>query len=83
MLTQASFVASKIMAWVDRASSRDLFDLWLLARADAIDRSAAQLFARYGQTGKPPTGDLFASAPEETRWHQELSGQDPPRRHGS
>jgi len=83
VLTQASFVASKIMAWVDRASSRDLFDLWLLARADAIDRSAAQLFARYGQTGKPPTGDLFASAPEETRWHQELSGQDPPRRHGS
>lgn len=75
VLTLPSFVAAKTMAWTDRAAPRDLYDLWLLTRRGAIDDAAAQLFARHGQTGKPPTGDLFRHAPEETRWRQELSGQ--------
>lgn len=73
VLTLPSFVAAKIMAWVDRAAPRDLYDLWLLARRGTLDD--AGLFARYGQTGRPPTADLFGDAPDETRWRQELSGQ--------
>jgi len=75
VLTLPSFVAAKTMAWADRAAPRDLYDLWLLAGRGAIDGAAAGLFARHGQTGKPPTGDLFRQAPDETRWRQELSGQ--------
>jgi hypothetical protein len=75
VFTEAAFVASKTVAWFTRASPRDLFDLWLLAQAGAIDSSAADLFVRYGPTNKPPTSDLFAHAPETTRWHRELSAQ--------
>jgi hypothetical protein len=74
VLTLESFVAAKIMAaWVDRATPRDLYDLWLLTQRGTLDD--AGLFARYGQTGRPPTGDLFTTAPDEIRWRQELSGQ--------
>jgi hypothetical protein len=73
VLTLESFVAAKVMAWVDRAAPRDLYDLWLLTRRGSIDD--AGLFARYGQTGKPPTADLFTTPPDETRWRHELSGQ--------
>jgi predicted nucleotidyltransferase component of viral defense system len=75
VLTLPSFVAAKIMAWVDRATPRDLYDLWLLTQREAVDDTAAALFARHGQTGRPPSGDLFTTAPDETRWRQELSGQ--------
>jgi hypothetical protein len=73
--TRAAFVAAKTVAWIDRAAPRDLFDLWSLARIGAIDSSAARLFARHGPTNKPPTGELFANAPQEDRWRRELSGQ--------
>lgn len=63
------------MAWVDRAASRDLYDLWLLTRRGAVDDDAIRLFVRYGQTGRSPTGELFSCAPDETRWRQELSAQ--------
>lgn len=75
VLTLPAFVAAKTMAWVDRAASRDLYDLWLLTQRGAIDEDAARLYARFGQTGRPPTGDLFTQPPDETRWRQELSGQ--------
>lgn len=75
VLTLPAFVAAKTMAWVDRAASRDLYDLWLLTQRGAIDEDAARLYARFGQTGRPPTGDLFTQSPDETRWRQELSGQ--------
>ncbi len=75
VLTLPSFVAAKTMAWLDRAAPRDLYDLWLLTHRHAIDEDAARLFTRYGQTGRPPTGELFTHAPDETRWRQELSGQ--------
>lgn len=73
VLTLPAFVAAKLMAWADRAAPRDLYDLWLLTQRGALDDVG--LFARYGQTGKPPTADLFTTAPDETRWRQELSGQ--------
>jgi predicted nucleotidyltransferase component of viral defense system len=75
VFTQAAFAASKAVAWFNRAAPRDLFDLWLLAQAGALDSAAAELFARYGPTNARPTVDLFSQAPDEVRWRQELSGQ--------
>lgn len=71
----ASFAAAKTTAWLDRVASRDLFDLWLLARAGAIDASAAELFRRYGPTNAPPLPTMFSRAPAETAWRLELSAQ--------
>ena len=75
VFTPASFAASKTMAWTDRAASRDLFDLWLLAESGAISSEAAQLFRKYGPTNEPPTRNLFAQALDETVWRRDLAGQ--------
>jgi predicted nucleotidyltransferase component of viral defense system len=75
VLTRPAFVASKTAAWVDRAASRDLFDLWLLAASGAIDSDAAALFKKYGPTNRVPTSNLFSQSPDETSWRRELSGQ--------
>lgn len=73
--TMASFAAAKTVAWIDRAASRDLYDLWLLAQAGAIDAVAAQLFRQYGPTNKPPTASMFSRSLDETKWRLDLSGQ--------
>ncbi|MCO1579075.1 nucleotidyl transferase AbiEii/AbiGii toxin family protein [Crossiella sp. SN42] len=70
-----SFVAWKTVAWLDRAASRDLYDLWSLARLGAIDHNSATLFARHGPTNKPPAPAMFATAPEEAEWRRDLSEQ--------
>lgn len=49
VLTPAAFVAAKLAAWIDRHASRDLYDLWALAKAGRIDVEAARLYSRYGQ----------------------------------
>ncbi|RZS41063.1 nucleotidyltransferase AbiEii toxin of type IV toxin-antitoxin system [Herbihabitans rhizosphaerae] len=73
--TAAAFAAAKTVAWMDRAASRDLFDLWLLSQAGAINGEAADLFARHGPTAKAPAVSLFNRAPNESTWHRDLSGQ--------
>lgn len=73
--TAAAFAAAKTVAWMDRATVRDLFDLWLLAQAGAITADAAHLFARHGPTATPPTQALFSHPPDETHWRRDLSGQ--------
>lgn len=73
--TAAAFAAWKTTAWVDRAASRDLFDLRLLADSGAINADAANLFQRHGPTNKFPSRDLFARAPDESTWRRELAGQ--------
>jgi len=73
--TVASFAAWKTTAWIHRSASRDLYDLWLLARIGAVTAEAPQLFRRYGPTNKVPAADLFAEAPDELTWRRELSGQ--------
>jgi predicted nucleotidyltransferase component of viral defense system len=73
--SRASFAAWKTAAWIDRAASRDLYDLWSLAGLGAIDADAAALFARYGPTNKPPTERTFSTAPDEATWRRDLSAQ--------
>jgi hypothetical protein len=73
--TKASFAAWKTVAWMDRAATRDLYDLWTLVRAGAIDAEAAELFAQLGPTTAPPSDRDFQQAPDERRWRRELVGQ--------
>jgi hypothetical protein len=73
--TAAAFAAAKTVAWVDRAASRDLYDLWLLAQSGSVTAEAAQLFTRHGPTNKPPTAGTFARPPDEATWRRDLSAQ--------
>ncbi|MGH3683461.1 MAG: nucleotidyl transferase AbiEii/AbiGii toxin family protein [Pseudonocardiaceae bacterium] len=73
--TAASFAAWKMIAWLDRAAARDLYDLWALAQIGAIDELAVDLFVRYGPTGRPPSVHRFEHPPDEIRWRRDLAGQ--------
>lgn len=73
--TLAAFAAWKTVAWLDRGAARDLFDLWLLATAGAIDAEAANLFARYGPTNRRPDRGSLGQLPDEGTWRRELAGQ--------
>ncbi|MQY25723.1 nucleotidyl transferase AbiEii/AbiGii toxin family protein [Nocardia aurantia] len=73
--TRAAFVAAKTVAWHDRAAPRDLWDLWALASQGAIDEQAGRLFRRHGPTNRLPQSWQFATAPTESEWHAQLSGQ--------
>ncbi|WP_031466029.1 nucleotidyl transferase AbiEii/AbiGii toxin family protein [Sciscionella sediminilitoris] len=73
--TAPAFTAWKTVAWTQRAASRDLYDLWLLARLGLITADAAELFKRFGPTNRPPADTLFTDAPEEPTWTRELAGQ--------
>ncbi len=73
--TIEAFVAWKTVAWLDRQAPRDLYDLWALARRDSINRRAADLFVAHGPSGKPPQTYMFATAPTEAQWTEQLSNQ--------
>lgn len=75
MPTAAAFASWKTAAWADRAASRDLYDLHLLAELGAITNDAADLFRRYGPTNKAPSADLFARPPDEATWRRQIAGQ--------
>ncbi len=63
--TPAAFAAWKTVAWADRNSPRDLYDLWGLASRQAMTPAAARLYARLGPTGQPPPDWLFDQVPSE------------------
>jgi hypothetical protein len=73
--TRDAFVGWKTTAWIDRRAPRDLWDLWALATMNALTASAAQLFAEHGPTSKPPRSWMFAKAPTQREWHEQLAGQ--------
>jgi Nucleotidyl transferase AbiEii toxin, Type IV TA system len=73
--TPAGFVAAKTAAWHDRATPRDLWDLWALAENDHVTIEAADLFARLGPTNRRPNPEAFAVPPDEARWRRDLAAQ--------
>ncbi|GAA3661653.1 nucleotidyl transferase AbiEii/AbiGii toxin family protein [Microbacterium marinilacus] len=74
VLTAPAFVASKLASWNDRGASRDLYDLWALAKAGKIDAAAAELFGRHGPyTGV--SGVSFERLPSESEWRAALAHQ--------
>jgi len=75
VLTQASFVAAKTAAWMDRSSPRDLYDLWALAEQGSIDHEALDVYKRHGPTGSRPSGWVFKTYPSEDEWNEYLEHQ--------
>jgi predicted nucleotidyltransferase component of viral defense system len=72
-LTPAAFVATKVSAWHDRATPRDLYDLAALARAGVIDVQATSLAQRLMGMRVQPF--LFRRAPAESTWRAQLAHQ--------
>jgi predicted nucleotidyltransferase component of viral defense system len=71
--TPAAFVATKVSAWHDRATPRDLYDLAALARAEVIDAEAATLAHRLMGMRVQPF--LFQRPPAESTWRAQLAHQ--------
>ncbi len=66
----------KLLAWFDRQTPRDLFDLAALAEAGHIDSHATDLVRKIA--GFTPSATTFGSRvpnPVEIAWHTELSHQ--------
>ena len=73
--TLPAFSGWKVAAWSDRSAPRDLYDLWALNQINALTAQAAELFARYGPTVRPPQASMFVAAPTQQSWLASLSGQ--------
>lgn len=73
--TLPAFAAAKTVAWHDRHAPRDLYDLWGLAGIGGLDGNAADLFATFGPTGRPPQPWMFTDQPTANTWTTELGGQ--------
>lgn len=71
--TRAAFVGMKAAAWLDRRAARDLYDLWALARAGAIDEAAAAAF-QMGVGWWPRSRDLVRSSAADA-WEPALAHQ--------
>lgn len=74
VLTSEGFVASKLDAWVDRGTPRDLYDLWALAQKGSITAAAVALFGRLG--AYTSTRDIdFSRVPTDAEWDAALGHQ--------
>lgn len=73
--TPAGFAAAKATAWRDRRASRDLWDLWALARRGHLDHQAANLYARLGPTNHRPDPRDYTNPPDQSRWERDLGAQ--------
>lgn len=72
--TSAAFAVSKLAAWCDRATARDLYDLGALADAGLIDAEAAAIFRHFGpytSTSAIPLDRL----PDDEQWRAALAHQ--------
>ncbi|MDN5856811.1 MAG: nucleotidyl transferase AbiEii/AbiGii toxin family protein [Actinomycetia bacterium] len=67
---QRDHLISHLLAWHDRSATRDLWDLWALARHGHLTSDAADLYARLGPTNHRPDPDMFATAPRQDRWER-------------
>lgn len=70
--TVTSFAAMKTVAWMDRQAPRDLYDLGMLAKLDALTAEAAELL--YQTTGWRVAPHTFRSPPPHD-WELQLAHQ--------
>ncbi len=74
--TPSGFAAMKLMAWFDRHTPRDLYDLAALAEAGHIDKMAAELVRSIaGFTPSAATLERTVPRSVESSWHTELGHQ--------
>jgi predicted nucleotidyltransferase component of viral defense system len=73
--TREAVVAMKLIAWVDRRTCRDLYDLMAMADRNMITRDAFAVFNTHGQTARPLAVRYFRNPPDEARWIEDLGHQ--------
>ncbi len=74
--TPSGFAAMKLMAWADRRTPRDLYDLAALADAGHIDQQASQLVKSIaGYTPSRATLERTVPRTVKDAWHTELGHQ--------
>jgi predicted nucleotidyltransferase component of viral defense system len=73
--TAPAFVANKTAAWLDRRTSRDLYDLWALGEHGHIGPEAARLFRLLGPTNGPVQPWMFETPPTAEAWNNALGHQ--------
>jgi predicted nucleotidyltransferase component of viral defense system len=74
--TPSGFAAMKLMAWLDRRTPRDLYDLAALADAGHIDEAAAELVRSIaGYTPSAATLERTVPGSVVTSWQTELGHQ--------
>lgn len=74
VLTAPAFAAAKLAAWNDRATPRDLYDLWALAVEGLVDDEAAALFSRHGPLTRAQDVS-FSRIPSTQEWEAALAHQ--------
>lgn len=74
VLTSPAFAAAKLLAWWDRGTSRDLYDLWAMAVRGMVDHEAAELFSRHGPL-RHATDVPFSQLPTGAEWEAALGHQ--------
>ena len=72
--TRDSFVGWKTATWIERAASRDLYDLWALG-LDGYSEEAVRLFHKHGPAGGRPRPWMFRKTPPLSDWISQLSEQ--------
>jgi len=75
VLTADGFAAAKLGAWIDRGTSRDLYDLWAMNERNLIGPSALRVFTSHGPFGKPPPAWVFSRKLDEGEWIRALGHQ--------
>lgn len=75
VLTAPAFAAAKLSAWLDRHASRDLYDLYAMARCDLITPESVNLFTRHGSLTRLPGGWAWSELPSLEQWRIDLGHQ--------
>lgn len=75
VLTVEAFLAAKVLAWLDRRTPRDLYDLAALSRRGHVNRAAVECLIRFGPSSQPPSAKAFGKAPAQAAWKQALAHQ--------
>ena len=74
VLTPPAFAAAKLAACNDRATPRDLYDMWALATEGLIDDEAVALFSRHGPLTRARDVS-FSRIPTTQEWETALAHQ--------
>lgn len=74
VLTAPAFGAAKMSAWLDRKTSRDLFDLSAMAKRGLITAESFEIFARLDPFTRLPEW-TWATLPSLPQWREDLGHQ--------
>lgn len=75
VLTAPAFGAAKLIAWLDRGTSRDLYDLYAMAEHGLVTKASFELFAEHSSFTRLPGEWAWSKLPTAQQWRSELGHQ--------